>query len=94
MKITIKLHRFTVTLIKSPLYFVVSALFGISMSFCLLGLYWFGQNGVPMSNPWVLLSIAIIWFVQLYFFVIASPLIRQVRKSSAVDPSAAKKASS
>lgn len=81
MKITIDLSTRTVMLIRSPLFYVVGALTGISMSFCLFWIYQCGQQGTGFFDARVILTMVAIWLVHGFYQMVASPVIRQVRQA-------------
>jgi len=58
----------------------ISACTGISQSFCLFFIYKCGESHLPIYHPFVLLNVAIIWFVSWYYSGIAFEVISQVRR--------------
>ncbi len=82
MKISIELGPKTVKCITSPLWYVVCALTGVSMTFCLEEIYRCGREGTNIFDPWLFLNIGAIWLVHGFFQAVAIPVICQVREQT------------
>ena len=80
-KVSIEIDSRLVKIARSPLYLLISALQGISISFAPLFLYWSGKryfNGLE----WLVvpLCFAVILVVSLFYFVLGGSVIRQLRQ--------------
>jgi hypothetical protein len=71
--------------VNSPLFWVVSACTGVSMSFCLLFINQNDQAGYSIFHPYNLMNMAVIWFVFWFYTGIAGPVIKQIRTPHAQD---------
>ena len=69
-------------ILRSPLYFVVSALQGVSCTFAPLFLYWAGQGMFSHVYERILVPVcfAVIFLVPLFYFRLAREVIRQLRR--------------
>lgn len=82
--VTIEVNSKWVARINSPLFIIVQALTGVSVSFAPLFLYWAGSWGLTGPAKWItiVVSYALIVIVPGYYMWFASPIIRQLRKPS------------
>jgi hypothetical protein len=74
--------------INSPLYLVVAALTGVSITFAPLFLFQLGQGGATIGNPRVLLCFFAIYLVPLFYMAFARPLIAQIYRRKQRRPAA------
>jgi hypothetical protein len=83
-KVTIEVDSKWVGRINSPLFAIVQALSGVSISFAPLFLYWAGSWGLTGSTKWIVIIVcfALIVLVPGYYMWVASPIIGQLRKPS------------
>ena len=81
-KVTIELDSKWVKIVRSPLYWVVAALQGAAISFAPLFLYWSGKGFFPPGENRFLvpLCFATIFFVGMFYMVLGSGVIRELRK--------------
>ncbi len=79
-RITVDIKGYWARLIRSPLYWVVAALTGVSITFCPLFLYQFGRAGADFTDWRVLGCFAIGYFVPMVHFGLASPVMKQLRQ--------------
>jgi|GEM_PF-725207 len=70
-----------VRLIKSPLYYVVAALTGVSVTFLPIGMYMLGSSHVEFWNPFVILCGLGIYIPTTFYFGLAAEVVRQVMKN-------------
>jgi len=82
--VTIEVDSKWVARINSPLFIIVQALTGVSVSFAPLFLYWAGSWGLTGPAKWItiVVSYALIVIVPGYYMWFASPIIRQLRKQA------------
>ena len=81
-KVTIHLDARWVRVVHSPLYWIVSALQGVSISFAPMFLYWAGKGWFSGELQWVVVSacVAVIILVPLFFFLLGGAVIGELRK--------------
>jgi len=79
--VTVEIDPFWVKIVSSPIYFLLSALQGVSVTFAALYLYWSGQ-GKFSGYEWftVPLCAAVICLVPLVYFRLGHPVIKELRK--------------
>lgn len=70
--------------VRSPMYWVVSALTGVSVTFCplFLFLFLFGREGTSMTDWRVLICLAIGYLIPFVHFRLAAPVMKQIRRIS------------
>ena len=80
--VTIEVDSKWVGRLNSPLFTVVQALSGVSITFAPLFLYWAGSWGLTGSLKWIIIAIcfALIVIIPSYYIWFASPIIAQLRK--------------
>jgi hypothetical protein len=71
-----------VKIVRSPLYFVIVALQGISVTFAPLFLYWSGKGNYFSGLEWLVvpLCFAVIFLVPGFHFWLGASVIRQLRQ--------------
>jgi len=81
-KVTIEIDSTSAKIARSPLYFVIVSLQGISVSFAPLFLYWSGKGGYfPGYEKIVVpLCFAVIFIVPFFYIRLASPVIKELRQ--------------
>jgi hypothetical protein len=81
-KVSIEIDSRWVKVVRSPVYFIISALQGISVSFAPLFLYWSGRGSYFNGLEWLVvpLCFAIILVVSVFYFLLGSSVIRQLRQ--------------
>ena len=84
MQVTVEISQGWVKIARSPIYVVVSALTGVSVSFAPLFLYWTGKGKFFPGYEWLVvpLCFAMIFFVPLFYFRFVSVVVRELRQSS------------
>jgi hypothetical protein len=81
-KVAIEIDSKWVKIIRSPAYFVVAALQGVSISFAPLVLYWIGKGKFFPGFEWITLplSYGVIFIVSLFYMLLGSTVIKQLRQ--------------
>ncbi len=81
-KVTIEIDAKWVRIVHSPIYWIVAALQGASVTFAPMFLYFAGQGWLPHQWKWIIIasSYAVIFLVPLFFFQLGSAVISQLRK--------------
>ena len=70
--------------VKSPLFWIVSALTGVSLTFASLWLYWCGQGKFPEASWWLVPScFAVIYLVPLFYIKLAGEVIACICRQTA-----------
>jgi hypothetical protein len=84
MKVTVELDSAWAKIAQSPIYMVVSALTGVSITFAPLFLYWSGKGKFFPGYEWIIvpLCFATIYFVCLFYILLGSAVARGLRQSS------------
>jgi hypothetical protein len=82
--VTIAVDSKWVGRVNSPLFAVVQALSGVSITFAPLFLYWAGSWGLAGPTKWIIIFVcfALIVIIPGYYMWVASPIIRQLRKGA------------
>jgi hypothetical protein len=83
MKVTIEIDAKWVKVARSPIYLLVSALTGVSVSFAPLFLYWSAQGKFfPGYERLVVpLCFVVIYFVPVFYLWFGSAVARELRQS-------------
>ena len=70
--------------VRSPIYFVVSVLFGVSVSFAPLFLYWSGKGWFYPDHRRIIvpLCFAVIYLVPSFHFAVGQAVANQLRRTS------------
>jgi len=81
-KVSIEIDSRWVKIARSPLYFVIVSLQGISVTFAPLFLYWSGRGNYFNGLEWIIvpLCFAIIFLVPVFYFLLGGSVIRQLRQ--------------
>ncbi|MGB9409543.1 MAG: hypothetical protein WCA89_18560 [Terracidiphilus sp.] len=82
-KVTIEVNSKWVKIVRSPLYWIVAALQGVTVSFAPLFLYWSGKGYFPPEeNRYVVpLCFATIFFVGVFYMLLGGQVIKELRKA-------------
>ena len=78
-RVTVEIDDKWIGLVRSPVYWVVAALTGVSITFCPLFLFRLGHEGTGITDWRVLVCFAIIYLVPFVHFRLAAPVMKQVR---------------
>jgi hypothetical protein len=81
-KVSIEIDSRWVKVARSPVYFIVAALQGISVTFAPLFLYWSGRGNYFDGLEWLVVPscFAIIFLVSVFYFWLGGSVIRQLRQ--------------
>jgi hypothetical protein len=84
MKVTVQIDEKWAKIARSPIYVIVSALTGVSISFAPLFLYWSGKGKFYPRYEWIVvpLCFAVIYLVPLFYFRLGSVVAAELRKDS------------
>ena len=79
--VTIEINSKWVRVVRSPIYWIVAGLQGVSISFAPLFLYWSGRGYFQGRQAIVTsLCFAIILGVQLFYFLLGAAVIKELRQ--------------
>ncbi len=80
--VTIEIDAKWLKIVRSPLYWIVVALQGVSVTFAPLFLYWSGRGSYFGAFQWIVVPVcfAVILFVPLFYFLLGSAVVSQLRK--------------
>jgi hypothetical protein len=83
MQVTVEISPKWVSIVRSPVYTVVSGLMGVSVTFAPLFLYWSGKGGFYPGYEWFVipLCIAVIYFVPSFYFALGRVVAEEIRKN-------------
>jgi hypothetical protein len=86
-RITIEIDSKWVRIVRSPLYWVVAALQGLSIGFAPLFLFFAGRGMLSRGFDWfvVPLCFAMIWLVGLFYVRLGGEVIAELRKTPSVE---------
>ena len=81
-KVSVEIDSRWVAIVRSPLYWIVVALQGVSVSFAPLFLYWAGKGMFPAHQQWIVVPscLAAIYVVGLFYMTLGGVVIGQLRK--------------
>ncbi|HZW92007.1 MAG TPA: hypothetical protein VFF64_03460 [Candidatus Eremiobacteraceae bacterium] len=84
MKVTVEIGPKWVKMARSPIYFVVSGLMGVSVTFAPLFLYWSGKGKFYPGYEWIVvpLCFATIDLVVTFYFGLGNVVARELRRNS------------
>jgi len=85
-KVTIEIDSKWVRIVHSPLYWIVAALQGVSITFAPLFLYWSGKGRFHHGYEWIIVTscFAVILFVGLFHILLGRSVIGELRKKSVI----------
>jgi hypothetical protein len=80
--VTLELNDRWVKMVRSPVYFVATALMGVSVSFAPLFLYWSAQGKFFPGFEWIIVPVcfAVIYCVPGFFFVFGQAAAESLRQ--------------
>ena len=83
MTVSVEIDPRWAKIVRSPVYIVVSALTGVSVSFAPLFLYWSGKGKFFPGYEWVVVPtcFAVIYVVSFFYFLLGSILARKLREN-------------
>jgi len=83
-KVTIEIDSRWVKIVRSPLYWIVAALQGVSVSFAPLFLYWSGKGMFAHGSEWLIVPscFAVILLVGFFYILLGSTVIGELRKKN------------
>jgi hypothetical protein len=81
-KVTVELDSKWARLARSPIYFVVAALQGVSVTFAPLFLYWSGQGKFFPGSERIVVPVcfAVIFLVPTFYFLLGTAVVRELRR--------------
>ncbi|MGB2606258.1 MAG: hypothetical protein WBC78_21815 [Candidatus Sulfotelmatobacter sp.] len=84
MKVTVEIGPTWVKMARSPIYFVVSGLMGVSVTFAPLFLYWSGKGKFYPGYEWIVIPLcfAAIDLVVTFYFGLGNIVARELRRNS------------
>jgi len=84
-KVAVEIDATWVKISRSPLYWIVVSLQGVSITFAPLFLFWSGRGMFGREYEWVVVPtcFALIFLVPLFYFRLGGAVISQLRKSTA-----------
>jgi hypothetical protein len=80
--VTIQIPAKWTKIARSPVYWVVATLQGVSVTFAPLFLYWSGRGGYSVGIKWVMVPVcfAVIYLVPLFHFQFSNRVIEELRR--------------
>ena len=84
MKVTVEINSKWVKVARSPIYFILSGLTGVSVTFAPLFLYWSGKGTFYHGYERVVvpLCFAVIYFVPVLYFALGNAVVKELRQGS------------
>jgi hypothetical protein len=81
--VTVQLDSKWIKIVRSPLYWIVATLQGVSVSFAPLFLYWSGKRDFFRGSEWIIVPVcfSVILLVGLFYMRLGAEVIRELRKS-------------
>jgi hypothetical protein len=81
MTVSVEIDPRWAKIVRSPVYVVVSALTGVSVSFAPLFLYWSGKGKFFPGYEWAIVPTCflVIYLVPLFYFRLGSAVARKLR---------------
>ena len=82
-KVTVEIDPTSAKIARSPLYFVVTTLQGVSVTFAPLFLYWSGKGKFNLAPERIVvpLCFAVIFLVPLLYFRLGGIVLREIRRN-------------
>jgi hypothetical protein len=83
-KVTIEIDSRWAKIVRCPLYWIVAALQGVSVSFAPLFLYWSGKGMFPHGSEWLVVPscFAVILLVGFFYMLLGAAVIGELRKKN------------
>jgi len=80
--VTIQIGPKWARLARSPVYWVVAALQGVSVTFAPLFLYWSGRGGYSFGSEWVIVPVCfgVMYVVAIFHIVFSNRVIEELRR--------------
>jgi hypothetical protein len=80
--VTVEMNSTWAKIARSPLYFVIAALQGVSITFAPLFLYWCGKGGYFQGYERIVapLCFAVIFLVPLFYFRLGGAVVKALRQ--------------
>ena len=80
--VTIQVGARSAKIARSPVYWIVAALQGVSLTFAPLFLYWSGRGGYSFGHEWLFvpLCFGVMYLVPLFHFQFSSRVIEELRR--------------
>ena len=82
-RVTVEVSDRWIRLVRSPWYWIIAALTGVSITFAPLFLFWAGQAGHNFLSPHVLALFAVIYLIPLIYVKLGSLIMVELRRPSA-----------
>lgn len=81
-KVAIQIDSKWLRIVRSPLWWVVASLQGVSVTFAPLFLYWSGKGQFFPKAEWIIVPscFAVIFLVGFFYFWLGGEVIRELRK--------------
>ena len=81
--VAIEIDAKWVKIVRSPLYWIVATLQGVSLTFAPLFLYWSGKGTFFHGSEWIIVPscFAVILLVGVFYMLLGSTVISELRKS-------------
>jgi hypothetical protein len=81
-RVSVEIDSRWVKIARSPVYIIIAALQGVSITFAPLFLYWSGRGNYFNGLQWLVvpLCFAAIYLVSLFYIWLGSSVIRQLRQ--------------
>ena len=83
-KVTIEIDSKWMKIVHSPLYWIVTALQGVSITFAPLFLYWSGKGMFHYGSEWIIVPscFAVILLVGFFYMWLGGTVIGELRKKN------------
>jgi len=83
MTVSVEIDPRWAKIVRSPVYVVVSALTGVSVTFAPLFLYWSGKGRFFPGYEWLVVPscFVVIFLVSSFYFVLGSKVARKLREN-------------
>jgi len=80
--VTIQIGATRARLARSPVYWIIAALQGVSVTFAPLFLYWSGRGGYSFGSEWVILPLCfgVMYLVAIFHFPFSNRVIEELRR--------------
>lgn len=84
MKLTVEIDSRWVKMTRSPVYFVISGLTGVSVTFAPLFLYWSGKGTFYHGYEWLIVPVcfAVIYIVPGFYFLLGNAVAKELRQTA------------
>jgi hypothetical protein len=81
-KVTVEIDSTWAKIARSPLYFVIAALQGVSVTFAPLFLYWSGKGTFFPGSERIVVPVcfAVIFLVPLFYYRLGAAVIKELRQ--------------